>query len=141
MAYSIYDKFLTITDCKYYCNQAAKRLNLSTFDYFFDKYNGIQFPGNANLRNFEAFKPFEDWQIKFNLTKPATIRKMGLDEYITKYHQLIFNLTIRGFSFVYICKFSEPNHNEETIPHAVVEPTTCVLYREEPNHQLAFILN
>lgn len=137
MANSIYDSFLTVTDCKYYCNQVARRLNLSTFDYFFDKYNQIQFDGDSNLRSFEVFKDYEDWRLKFNLTKPKTIKKMGLDEYVSKHHELVFNLTIKGFSFVYVCKFSDPNHNKIII--GTVDPVTSVVYKEETNGQLAMV--
>ena len=137
MPYSIYDRFLTITDCKFYCNQISKRLGLSTFDYFFDKHNQIQFPGDSNLRSFDAFKGYEDWRLKFNLTKPATIRKTGLDEYVLKNKELVFNLTIKGFSFVYICKFSGSNQNE-TING--VEPYDNTLYIEETDKQLRMVL-
>ena len=141
MAYSIYDKFLTITDCKYYCNQLAKRLNLSVFDYFFDKYNQLQFDGDSNLRSFEVFKDYEDWRLKFNLTKPATIKKTGLEEYVLKNKELVFNLTIKGFSFMYICKFSANNHDEtsDNIVYGIIEPVSNVLYKEETNGQLAMV--
>lgn len=131
MSYSIYDSFLTISDCKYYCNQVAKRLNLTVFDYFYDKYNGLQFPGDADIYKFDTFKCYETWRVRFNLTKPATIKKIGLDEYVSKHHELTFNLTIKGFSFIYVCKFSANNHNNEEL-----EPVT--LFTEEPNGQLAF---
>ena len=137
MSYSIYDKFLTVADCKYYCNQVAKKLNLSTFDYFFDKYNHIQFDGNSNLRTFEAFKCYEDWRLKFNLTKPATIKKIGLEEYVLKNRELVFNLTLKGFSFVYVCKFANPNN----LIYGVVEPSTNTLYIEETTGQLAMAFN
>ena len=109
---SIYDNFLTINDCKFYCNQLAQRLDLTIYDYFYDNHTQLKFPGDASLRNFDFLKSYEDWRIKFNLSKPKTIMKMGLDEYISKNHELDFYLTIKGFSFMYICKFSENNHNE-----------------------------
>lgn len=114
MSYSIYDSFLTVADCKYYCKQIANRLDLNTFDYFFDKYSELQFPGDSNIRSFEAFRGYEDWRLRFNLTKPATIKKMGLDEYVSKNKELVFNLTIKGFRFLYVCKFSEKNPNVNT---------------------------
>lgn len=127
MSYSIYDHFLTVADCKYYCKEVANRLNLKTFDYFFDKYSELQFPGDSNIYAFDAFRGYQNWQIKFNLTKPATIKKMGLDEYVSKYHELKFNLTIKGMSFLYVCKFS-PIKEE-------------VIYVQEPSGQLAFNFN
>lgn len=105
MSYSIYDSFLTITDCKYYCNQIAKKLNLNTYDYFYDKSSEIQFPGDSNIRTFQDFKSYEDWRIRFNLTKPKTIKKLGLEEYVYKNKELVFNLTIKGIRFLYVCKF------------------------------------
>jgi hypothetical protein len=117
MSYSIYDKYLTVADCKYYCKQIANRLDLNTFDYFFDKYSELQFPGDSNIRTFDAFHEYEDWRLKFNLTKPATIKKMGLDEYVSKKHELVFNLTIKGFRFLYVCKFSKKHEdkNDDTL--------------------------
>ena len=141
MSYSIYDKFLTITDCKFYCNQISKRLELSTFDYFFDKYNQIKFSGDSNLRTFDTFKGYEDWRLKFNLTKPATIRKTGLDEYVLKNKELVFNLTIKGFSFIYVCKFSVPSHNETEVLCGVIEPYNNTVYIEDTEtKQLRMIL-
>ena len=141
MAYSIYDKFLTISDCKYYCNQIANRLGLSTFDYFYDKYTELQFPGDSNLRTFKVFNDYEDWKIKFNLCKPATISKMGIDAYVLKHKELTFHLTLKGFSFIYVCKFSAKNHNEtDNVIYGVLEPKTNIVYEEESNGQLAMIL-
>ena len=105
MSYSIYDSFLTVADCKYYCNQLAKKLNLNTYDYFYDKSSEVQFPGDSNIYTFQDFKSYEDWRIRFNLTKPKTIKKLGLEEYVSKYHELAFNLTIKGMRFLYVCKF------------------------------------
>ena len=105
MSYSIYDSFLTITDCKYYCNQIAKKLNLNTYDYFYDKYSEMQFPGDSNIYAFQDFKSYEDWRIRFNLTKPNTIKKLGLEEYVYKNKELVFNLAIKGMRFLYVCKF------------------------------------
>lgn len=140
MSYSIYDHFLTIADCKYYCNQIAKRLNLTVFDYFYDKYNQIQFPGDSNIYKFDAFRCYEDWRVRFNLTKPATIKKIGIDEYVSRHHELVFNLTIKGFSFVYVCKFSANNLNENIV-YGVVEPNTNTLYIEETDTgQLRLVL-
>jgi hypothetical protein len=121
MSYSIYDNFLTIADCKFYCNEVAKKLDLSVYDYFFDKHTHLKFPGDTDIYSFEAFKQYQYWQVKFNLTKPGTIRKIGLDEYVSKHHELVFNLTIRGFSFVYICRFSAKNQNETDQPSALEE--------------------
>lgn len=140
MSYSIYDKFLTVSSCKHYCNQAAKRLNLITFDYFYDKRNELQFPGDSNIKQFKEFRDYQDWQIKFNLCKPATIKKTGLDEYILKHRELTFHLTIKGYSFLYICKFSSNNHNETDIINGIVEPVSDVVYIEDEGGQLRFIL-
>ena len=136
MAYSIYDSFLTVTDCKYYCNQLAKKLNLSTYDYFYDKYSEMQFPGNSNIYAFQVFKLYEDWRIRFNLTKPKTIKKLGIEEYVSKNKELVFNLTIKGFRFLYVCKFSNPKE----VTHAVLDNNTKTVYIEESNGQLSFIL-
>ena len=136
MAYSIYDSFLTVTDCKYYCNQLAKKLNLSTYDYFYDKYSEMQFPGDSNIYAFQVFKSYEDWRIRFNLTRPKTIKKMGIEEYVSKNKELIFNLTIKGFRFLYVCKFSNPKE----VTHTVLDNYTKTVYVEESNGQLSFIL-
>lgn len=135
--YSIFDSFLTISDCKYYCNQIAKRLNLNTYDYFYDKYSEIKFPGDSNIYSFNDFKSYENWRIRFNLTKPKTILKMGLDEYVSKYHELVFNLTIKGFRFLYICKFNNPDKITDTV---LDDNSKTVLYIEDSG-QLSFILN
>lgn len=134
MSYSIYDHFLPIMDCKYYCNQLAKKLNLSTFDYYYDKYTELQFPGDSNLRSFAVFNQYEDWQIKFNLCKPATIKKMGIEEYVLKHKELRFHLTLKGFSFLYVCKFSGNNLNETIIE-------TKPIYIEETNGQMCIDFN
>ena len=136
MAYSIYDSFLTITDCKYYCNQLAKKLNLSTYDYFYDKSSEVQFSGDSNIYAFQGFKSYEDWRIRFNLTKPKTIKKIGIEEYVSKNKELIFNLTIKGFRFLYVCKFSNPKE----VTHAVLDNHTKTVYIEEDSGQLSFIL-
>ena len=136
MAYSIYDSFLTITDCKYYCNQLAKKLNLSTYDYFYDKSSEVQFSGDSNIYAFQGFKSYEDWRIRFNLTKPKTIKKIGIEEYVSKNKELIFNLTIKGFRFLYVCKFSNPKE----VTHAVLDNHTKTVYIEEHSGQLSFIL-
>ena len=136
MAYSIYDSFLTVTDCKYYCNQLAKKMNLSTYDYFYDKYSEIQFPGDSNIYAFQVFKSYEDWRIRFNLTKSNTIKKMGIEEYVSKNKELIFNLTIKGFGFLYVCKFSNP----KDIIYDAVDNHTKIIYIQEDSGQLSFIL-
>ena len=136
MAYSIYDSFLTVSDCKYYCNQLAKKLNLSTYDYFYDKYSEMQFPSDSNIYGFEVLKEYENWRIRFNLTKPKTIKKMGIEEYVSKNKELIFNLTIKGFRFLYVCKFSNPKE----LTHAVLDNHTKTVYVEEDSGQLSFIL-
>lgn len=138
MSYSIYDSFLTINDCKYYCNQIAKKLNLNIYDYFYDKRNQLKFSGDSDIYKFEDFRYYENWRVRFNLTKPKTIKRIGLDEYISKNHELVFNLTIKGFSFVYVCHFSSGNSNE-TI-NGIIDSNTNVLYKEETNGQLCFIL-
>lgn len=136
MAYSIYDSFLTVTDCKYYCNQLAKKLNLSTYDYFYDKYSEMQFPGDSNIYEFKVLKEYENWRIRFNLTKPKTIKKLGIEEYVSKNKELVFNLTIKGFRFLYVCKFSNPKE----ITHGVVDNNTKIVYIQEESGQLSFIL-
>ena len=128
MANSIYDSYLTINSCKYYCNQLASKLNLTTYDYFYDNRNHIKFSGDSDIKEFKVFKNYESWQVKFNLAKPATVKKLGLEEYISKYHKLEFHLTIKGFSFLYICKFSPAKNQNET-------------YVEEPDHQMVMVLN
>lgn len=144
MAYSIYDKFLTISDCKYYCKQVAKQTGLSMFDYFYDKHTETQLPGDFNIyHEFQCNHHYELWQIKFNLTKPKTIMKMGLNQYVLEHKELRFHLTIKGHSFLYICKFSHPQ---------VVKPirqqqddddnkdNNKLLYNIQDNGQLSFIL-
>ena len=137
MSCSIFDKFLTVAGCKYYCNQIASRLNLRTFDYFYDKRNCIQFPGDSNIYSFKEFREYEKWRIRFNLTRPATIKKAGLDEYVLSHKELTFNLTIKGYSFVYVCKFSQPNCNE--IKHGYLDDNTKSIYIEEANGQYSFL--
>ena len=136
MSYSIYDKFLTVSDCKYYCNQLAKKLNLNIYDYFYDKYSEMQFSGDSNIYAFHVFKSYEGWRIRFNLTKSNTIKKMGIEEYVSKNKELVFNLTIKGFRFLYVCKFSNPKE----VTHGVVDNNTKTVYIEESNGQLSFIL-
>ena len=136
MSYSIYDSFLTVSDCKYYCNQLAKKLNLNIYDYFYDKYSEMQFSGDSNIYAFHIFKSYEGWRIRFNLTKPNTIKKMGIEEYVSKNKELVFNLTIKGFRFLYVCKFSNPKE----VTHGIVDNNTKTVYIEESNGQLSFIL-
>lgn len=135
MAYSIFDKFLTVADCKYYCNQIATRLNLNTYDYFYDKGSETKFPGNSVISSFAEFRQYEKWKIKFNLNRPATIKKMGLDEYVLRYHELSFHLTIRGYSFIYVCKFSNPKQ----IERGKLDDNTKTIYIEETGGQYSFL--
>lgn len=123
MSYSIYESFLTLEDCIYYCKQVAARLNLTTYEYFYDnrikkKFNAIKKDedGNVKLRidntakflnEFAVFKDYELYRIKFNLTKPKTIMKMGLDAYVAEKKELKFNITIKGYSFLYAVEFHE----------------------------------
>jgi hypothetical protein len=135
MAYSIYDSFLTISDCKYYCKQVAKKLGLTVYDYFYDKYTETQFPGDSNIYQF--FNQYEQWRIRFNLTQPRIISRIGLEEYVSKNRELKFNLTIKGFSFIYVCKFSIPNE----IRHGSVDNNTQTLYIEDSaTGQYSFVL-
>lgn len=137
MSYSIYDSFLTVSDCKYYCKQIAKRLGYSIYDYFYDNYTETTFPGDSNLYNFKVFKSYEQWRIRFNLTQPRTIARIGIDEYVSKNRELKFNLTIKGFSFIYVCKFSIPNE----IKHGTVDNNTQTLYIEDSKTgQYSFML-
>jgi len=133
MSYSIFDKCLTADGCKYYCNQVANRLGLKPFFYYYDKLNNLQFPGNSNVHSFKEFREYESWRIKFNLTNPATIKKAGLDEYVLKHKELAFHLTIKGYSFLLMCKFSQPNHNEAA---CTIQETVKPIYIEETNGQL-----
>ena len=119
MATSIFDKFLTVKDCKYYCNEVAKRLDLDVFDYFYDKYNKVQFPGDSNIYNFEKFRYYEPSRITFILNNMNIIMKTGLDEYVSKKRELIFRLAIKGYQFMYTCKFTDKNHNETDNDKAV----------------------
>ena len=122
MAYSVFDKFLTVQDCKYYCNQVATKLNLSSFDFFYDKSSDIQFPGDSDISKFKLFQEFEPWRLKFNLTKPATIQRLGLEEYVTKHKELRFNLTIKGLSFLYVFKFISQDTETVTVnPLYIIE--------------------
>ena len=101
----------------------------------------MQFPGDSNIYGFEVLKEYENWRIRFNLTKPKAIKKMGIEEYVSKNKELIFNLTIKGFRFLYVCKFSNSNNDAEDNPvHAVLDNHTKIVYIEEDSGQLSFIL-
>ena len=140
MAYSIYDSFLTIQDCKYYCNQVANKLNLKTYDYFYDKSCDTKFDGDSNIYNFKVLQSYESWRIRFNLTKPKTIMKLGLDNYISKNKELVFNLTIKGFSFIYVCKFyNDQDIINNSLTSDLNTNNSYTLYVKS-NGQLSFIL-
>lgn len=140
---SIFDKFQTVASCKYYTKQVADKLNLDTFDYFWDGSSETQFPGNSDIYKFEEFRYEQPWKIKFNLTKPKTIMKIGLEEYVSKYKELAFNLTLKGHRFLYIVKFYEKQESnfviEETVPDEVITPT--FVFDQDIDGQLSFVFN
>lgn len=140
MSYSIFDSFLTIADCKYYCKQLASKLNVSYYDYFYDNRNKIQFPGDTDIYKFKDFRCLEAWRLKFNLTKPKTIMKLGLENYVSKNHELVFNLTVKGYSFTYVCHFSSSDNKDETINGVVDNKTNTIYIEEKDAGQLSWSL-
>lgn len=133
MSYSIYDSFLTLDACKYYCKQVAARLNLSIYEYFYDNLVEKQFE-DTDITHYREFMSYESWQVKFRLNKPKTIMKMGLDAYVAQKRELTFHLTIRGYSFLYVVKFYEP------VVHEVPVVTTD-LYVQDASGQMCMVLN
>lgn len=126
---SIFDKFLTVQHCDYYANQVAKKLNLKTYSYYWDNSSQTQIPSSSNILNWGVLKSYEPWRIKFNLTKPKTIMKMGLEEYVSKNHELRFNLAIKGFSILYVIQFYNPSDDGSI--NAVIDTNTHNLYSED----------
>lgn len=135
---SIFKQFLTVSDCKYYCNQVAAKLNYNTQDYFYDKNTNQQYPGDANIYNYNMFYNYESWRIKFNLAKPKTIQNIGLEQYVSENKMLVFYLTIKDFSFIYVCKFIDPKLEETIQQETYVKDN--VVYKPEANGQYKFML-
>lgn len=136
MSYSIYDQFLTHSNARYYCEQIAKELNLDIYDYFYDNYTEQKFPGESDIYKFKAFQCYDTYRIKFNLCKPKTIMKTGLNAWVLKTMELRFHLTIKGFSFVYVVKFSS-----KKAAHTVPNDIPGDLYVQEESGQMCMILN
>lgn len=135
---SIFKQFLTVSDCKYYCNQIAAKLNYEVQDYFYDKNTNQKYPGDFNIYNYNMFYYYEPWRIKFNLTKSKTIQNIGLEQYVSENKILVFNLTIKDFRFVYICRFIDPKLEETIKEETYVKDN--VVYKPEDNGQYRFIL-
>lgn len=136
---TIFDKFLTVQHCNYYAKQVATKLNLKTYSYYWDNSSQTQLPGDSNILNWNALKSYEPWRIKFNLTKSKTIMKMGLEEYVSKNHELRFNLAIKGFSIIYVIQFYNPKDDGSL--NAVIDENTKCLYSEDKlTGQLTMVL-
>lgn len=138
---SIYDKFLSIRACNYYCNQIAQKLNLTvSYSYFFDNRTKKRYKA---IRDCQALSKYSDNSLKFNLSSP--IRNMGAEQYAAKHHKIVFYLMVTGFCISYTIKFSPKkvveNHNEPVVHKAVVDSYTSVLYIEETNGQLSMVFN
>lgn len=153
---SIYYPFLPLEHCVTYCKQVAERLNLATYDYFYDNRIKKQFStvkkddaGNVILtidntekfrREFKVFGEYDPFYIKFKLAKPKTIMKMGLDEYVAKNRELRFHINMTGFSFLYTVEFYEPTVEEVSVIAPVIEVPDD-LYTIDKTGQMCMVLN
>ena len=138
---SIYDKFLSIRACNYYCNQIAQKLNLTvSYSYFFDNHTKKQY---KTIRDCQSLSKYSDNSLKFNLS--SSIRNMGAEQYVEKHHKIVFYLMVTGFCISYTVKFSpkkvEENHNEPVVHKAVIDSSTSALYIEDANQQLTMVFN
>ena len=105
---SIFDKYLSLNDCGYYIKRTADVLGLQTYCYYWDNKNKIKIPSEKNIHTWSDFRYMEAWRITFNLSKPKTIAKVGLEQYVSKHHELVFKLNMPHYSIVYVAKFYKP---------------------------------
>ena len=92
---TIFDSYLHINTVKAFCADIAKRNNYAMYDYFWDNHTETKFPG-----------------------KSKTVRHVGLDEYVNKYRELVFHLTIKGHQFLYVCTFNPaPIEQDVVVKH------------------------
>ena len=133
MSYSIYDKFLTIESCNYYAKQIANKLGMNMFSYYYDNLDKVQIPGDEvhDICDWLGLD-VADWRRTFNLCNSNKIKKIGIENYVSKHKELNFYLTVKGYSIVYAIRFSDikpkPNkiHDDD--------------YIIESDGQLSFIL-
>lgn len=115
---TIYDNYLHINTVKAFCADIAERNNYAMYDYFWDNHTETKFPGDSDIYSFKVLEEYDVWQIKFNLSKAKTVRHVGLYEYVNKYRELVFHLTIKGYQFLYICVFNPaPPKDEIVVKH------------------------
>ena len=115
---TIFDSYLHINTVKAFCADIAKRNNYAMYDYFWDNHTETKFPGNSDIYSFRVLEEYDIWQIKFNLSKSKTVRHVGLDEYVNKYRELVFHLTIKGHQFLYVCTFNPaPIEQDVVVKH------------------------
>lgn len=132
MPVTVFDKFLTQEQCKSICMDIAKRNNLDMFDYIYDNHTEIQFPGDVDVCTFKALENYELWQIKFNLAKPKTVLRLGVDEFVRLNQELRFHLTIRGFSLLYVCKFTRKESEDLSYLYKDETYDYGFFYQEDP---------
>lgn len=133
----IFIPYRPVENYKAYCKQLAKDLEFTIYDYYFDNLNKLQFPSNSDIYKFKEFRQYDWRKIQFKLTNATTIQRMGLQEYVRKNRELVFNLTIKGYSFLYVCKFSPEND----MRHGHVDNDTKIVYAEDNRTgQLSFVL-
>lgn len=112
---TIYDNYLHINTVKAFCADIAERNNYAMYDYFWDNHTETKFPGNSDIYSFKVLEEYDIWQIKFKLSKFKTVRHVGLDEYVNKYRELVFHLTIKGHQFLYVCVFNPAPPKQDVV--------------------------
>lgn len=132
---TIFDKFQQVSSLDYYAKYYASKLDMNAFQYYWDNINHVQIPCTSNIRNWKEFVNYPDYRLSFNLTDIRRIKRYScIEDYIREHKRLSFNLTIKGYSILYIIEFSN-----KTKP---VQPDNInIIYQEEPNGQLYFNLN
>lgn len=132
MPVTVFDKFLTPIQCKSLCTEIAKRNNMELFDYYYDNQTELQFSGDCDICTFRALENYELWQIKFNLARPKTVLRLGVDEYIRTHQELRFHLTIRGFSLLYVAKFSHKESEDLSYLYKDESIDYGFIYQDDP---------
>lgn len=120
---------LEIAQVKNFCKEFAKENEYRIYEYFYNNdthindFVGAKFAGNVNIYNFAFLAPYKDRKadILFSISDEKRIlREGGIENYIRNHGELVFHLALKGFRFLYKCKFykkpivSNINHDDYT---------------------------
>lgn len=79
---------------------------MNMFTYYYDNLDKVQIPGDEvhDICDWLGLN-IADWRRTFNLCNANKIKKIGIENYVSKYKELNFYLTVKGYSIIYAIKF------------------------------------